>query len=108
MVAQRKVDLGLFFLIPLQWFLVGAFPLIQPRKPWAEPGMLITVCTVLSAALFFITRPLSGTLLLLRSLGEIPAACAGLVWFWWIALLIWKFARSGWRWTARRLVSAAN
>lgn len=97
MVVQQKVDWGLLVLIPPQWFLVGAFPLIQPKKPWAEPGMLITASSVFSAAMFFITRPLSGSLLLLASLGQLPAACAGLIWLWWFGLLVWKLARAVWK-----------
>jgi hypothetical protein len=103
MAAQREVDLSLSLLIPLQWFLVGAFPLTRPRKPWIEPGISITICTALSAALFLITRP-HYSFGLLPDLGGLPAAFAGLVWFWWFGLLLWKLARFTWKWTARHLV----
>jgi hypothetical protein len=99
---QRKVDLWLLLLIPLQWLLVGAYPLRQPLEPWREPGMFITICTTLAAALFF-TPVFIG---FMHWLAQLLSAASILAWFWWFGLLVWKSARSAWKWTARRL--AAN
>ena len=94
MAVQRKVDIGLFLSIALQWILVGGFPLRRPQKPWREPGMFITICAVLSGALVFIPA--------VAELARLPALFAAFAWFWWFGLLMWKCIRSGWRWTARR------
>ena len=96
MATQHKVDLGLIVLIALQWLLVGAFPLRRPKRPWGEPGMLITICAVLSAAVVFI-RPLD-------DLAKLLAACAACVWLCWFGLLIWTVIRLGWT-RARRLAA---
>jgi hypothetical protein len=80
-------------LVALQWFLVGGFPLIQPRRWWLEPGAFITICTLVGAALALI--PYVG------NVAAIPALLAALAWLWWFGLLVWKPLRWGWR-TARR------
>jgi len=89
MAARRRVDLCFLILIPLQWFLVGGFPLRRARKLWGKPGMLTTACTVVAAAFALIptTDGLSG----------IPALVAAFGWLWWFGLLIWRTLRGGWR-----------
>jgi hypothetical protein len=54
MAAQRKVDLVLLLVIALQWLLVGGFPLRRPKRLWGEPGIFITICAVISLALFVV------------------------------------------------------
>lgn len=76
-------------MIALQWFLVGAFPLSQPRNWWAEPGAFITVCTVIAFGILLI-RPIN-------DLARLPARLAMFAWFWWFALLVWKSIRFTWR-----------
>jgi cytosine/uracil/thiamine/allantoin permease len=88
MAAQRKVDIGLILLIAIQWVLVGAFPLVHPKRPWGEPGMLITICAVLSLTGVLI-RPI-------EDIGKLLAGSAALTWLVWFGLLIWKLVRSAW------------
>lgn len=99
--AQRKVDLAIFLLIPLQWVLVGSFPLRRPKKPWGEPGAFITVCCVLAAALFFIPLHTPVLIPFLHWLALFPILCAFCAWCIWFCLLIWTVIRFGWT-TVRR------
>ena len=96
MAAQKKVDVGLLTLIPLLWFLLGAFPISGPWR-WREPGMFITLCSVLSVILFFI-HPL-------QSFARLSVLFAFVTWFCWIVLAVWRGSRSAWRWTARRMAT---
>ena len=98
LVAQRKVDAGLLLLIALQWFFLGAFPIKGPRK-WREPGMFITLCSVLAVVLVFIPP--------VESFARLPALLATVTWLCWFALVIWRAIRSAWKWTARRLATNA-
>jgi hypothetical protein len=97
LARRREVDVGLLFLIALQWFLLGAFPGKRPRK-WREPGMFITICSAIAAVLLFI--PAIGWL------GGFPALFMLFAWLFWFGLLVWKLARSTWKWTARHLARA--
>lgn len=97
MAARRKADLAFLLLIALQWILVGGLPLTRSERPWGEPGMFITICATLSVAVVFI-RPLD-------DLAKLFAMFAAFAWFWWFGLFVWKFARSAWKWTARRLAT---
>jgi hypothetical protein len=97
MAARRKADLAFLLLIALQWILVGGLPLTRSKRPWGEPGMFITICATLSVAVVFI-RPLD-------DLAKLFAMFAAFAWFWWFGLLVWKFAHSAWKWTARRLAT---
>jgi hypothetical protein len=89
---------GIFcMLVPLQWFVLAAFPLVKLRWCFFEPGALITICTLLSIFLILPTRMLpiaeaadiSGTLLMALQL---------LMWLIWFCLAIWKSVR----WLFRR------
>ncbi|MGA1983436.1 MAG: hypothetical protein ABSG84_13345 [Acidobacteriaceae bacterium] len=92
LAKRREVDVGLLFLIALQWFLLGAFPIKGPRK-WREPGMFITICSAIAAVLLFIPQ--------IQGLAGLPALFILLAWFWWLGLLVWKLARSTWKRAAR-------
>jgi len=96
--SRRKVDWGFGLLVTIQWFLVGAFPLIRPKRWWLEPGAFITICAVLAFGLVLIPP--------IRELSLLPALSAALAWFWWFGLLVWKAARSAWRLTTRRRLVA--
>jgi hypothetical protein len=96
--SHRKVDCGFGLLIALQWVLVGAFPLIRPKRWWAEPGAFITCCAVIGFGLALI-RPIEG-------FARLPALLAAFAWFWWFGLLVWKTSRFAWRVIARRLSAA--
>ena len=73
----------------IQWLLVGAFPLVRPRRWWLEPGALITVCTVSGAAFAFIPY--------VSFFSRILAVLIGLAWLWWFGLLVWNGVRLGWK-----------
>jgi len=87
--AERKLCWGLGLLIAPQWFLVGAFPLIRPKRWWAEPGAFITVCAVIAFP-FALIWPND-------HVARLPALLAMLAWFWWFGLLVWKGGRFGWK-----------
>jgi len=93
--TEMRVAISLCALVPLQWFLFGSFPLIRPKRWWPEPGAFITLCTV--AAFILVLIPGIGVL------SRLPALFAGLAWFWWLGLLVWKTLRSGWRLAARAM-----
>lgn len=76
-------------LVPIQWILIGGFPLVDPRRWWMEPGVLITICTALS--LLLVLTPAS------HEISPLPMLFAVLAWLYWFSLLIWKILRSGWR-----------
>ena len=80
-------------LVAVQWFLVGGFPLIRPRRWWLEPGAFITLCTLTAFAIVLIPH--------IGALAMLPASFAVLAWFWWFGLLVWITLRAGWR-LARR------
>jgi hypothetical protein len=91
--SLRQVDIGFVVLIAMQWFLLGGFPLVRPRRWWWEPGAFITLCTLIAFAIVLI--PVIG------ALAKLPAFFAGLAWLWWLGLLVWKTLRSGWRLVTR-------
>jgi len=95
--ANRKADVAFLVMIALQWVLVGALPLGHPKRSWSEPGMFITICAALSVAVVFIPP--------LEDIAKIFALFATCAWIWWFGLLVWKFARSAWKWTARRVAA---
>jgi hypothetical protein len=89
METQRKIDTGLCLFIPIQWFLIGGFPLVRSRKWWADPGAFITACAVLAGAMAMIP--------VVNHFSRGPAGIAMLAWFWWFGLLVWKTLQLGWR-----------
>jgi hypothetical protein len=72
---EIQSSIGLCSLIALQWILVGAFPLVHPRRWFWEPGPLITICTC------------TGILALL----------APILWIIWLVLFAWKVLQCGYR-----------
>jgi hypothetical protein len=94
MVKERQVDSVLGLLIPIQWFLVGGFPLVQPRRWWLEPGVFITLCILGALILAMIPG--------IRWWSDFPILLAGFAWLYWFGLLVWKSLRSGWRLASRR------
>jgi len=97
MAAQLRIDVGFAVLIALQWFLLGAFPLVRTprwRRWWGEPGAFITVCAVIGGLLMLI-YPDTGAARLFGML-------AMLAWFWWFGLLIWRFLSLAWRLAVRK------
>ncbi|MGD0348289.1 MAG: hypothetical protein ABSA85_16115 [Terracidiphilus sp.] len=97
--SRREVCWGFGLLIAAQWFLVGGFPLIQPKRWWAEPGAFITCCAVTGFGPALI-HPIEG-------LARLPALLAAFAWFWWFVLLLWTVTRLGWRRMTRRRPSAS-
>jgi hypothetical protein len=101
MATQRRIDEGLGFLIALQWFLIGAFPLVRIpswRKWWGEPGTFITLCAVLAGLLALFPA--------VEGAARPPALLGMLAWYWWFGLLVWTLIRGAWRVVVRRLVAA--
>ncbi len=66
---------------------------MQAKDWWAEPGAVITACTVIWGAIALI-HAIDGAALL-------PALIALLAWVWWIGLLVWRILRGGWRLVVR-------
>jgi len=97
MATQRQVDVGFGLLIALQWFLMGAFPLLRTRG-WREllrdPGSFITVCSV-SAALFALIPSIDGV-------SQLPSLFAMLGWYWWFGFLISRLLNLFWRQVVRK------
>jgi len=71
--------------IAVQWFLLGAFPVIHPKRWWLEPGALITVCTPAVAVLAFIPESVvtQFTLPFLTLAG----------WIYWLGVVVWLLFR---------------
>jgi hypothetical protein len=84
-------------LVPIQWFLIGAFPLTRPRWWWLEPGAIITIWTVVA----FVMVLFPGA----RDLPQFPLIFAELGWLYWVGLLVWKGLRSGWRLIVRKPIA---
>jgi len=89
METQRKIDAGLCLFIAIQWFLMGALPLVRTRKRWAEPGVFITACSVLAGAIAM-TPVIDG-------LARLPASIAMLTWILWFGFLVGKALQFVWR-----------
>lgn len=98
--ARREVGLGFGLLIAVQWILVGGFPLIRPKRWWAEPGAFITICAAVAFA--FVLIPAT------QELARVLVLLAALAWFWWFGLLLWKCASSGWRIIRPRRATASS
>jgi hypothetical protein len=120
-VSELVICALLWVLIPVQWFLVGGFPLVRPKRWWLEPGAFITACTVASAALagfgglaWMIHRWATGPIQdsSLSEFASTPAVLvayvASFAWFWWFGLLVWTVVRFGWRLVRRRSVARAG
>lgn len=90
METQRKIDLGLCLFVVAQWFLIGAFPLSQSKKWWADPGSFITFCTVSAGSIAMFPA--------IDAIARLPAFAAMLAWYWLIGLLIWRILQFGWKW----------
>jgi hypothetical protein len=99
---QRRLDMEVLGLIALEWFLVGSFPLIAPRRWWLEPGAFITLCAAIGC--FF------GMLPGIDALARLPALIALITWLVWMILLVALPFRLGWKWLcdrrARRVAQA--
>jgi hypothetical protein len=98
--AMRRVDVALCVLIVIQWFLIGSFPLIQPKRWWGEPGAFITVCTAIAALIALIPA--------VDGLAKLPAVIAFFAWLWWLGLLIWKPVHLAWQSTVGGLRRLSN
>lgn len=81
----------LCLLISLQWLLIGGFPLVRARRWLAEPGTLITICSVAAGALVLLSW-MDGY----RNdewIAEFPMLIVPFAWLWWFALLSWTQLR---------------
>jgi hypothetical protein len=87
MVAvRRRVDMAMCIVIFLQWVLIGS---IQKGRWRSDPGVLITVCTVVGTclALFPVTEEAA----------RLPAPLAACGWLWMIGLISFQTLRFLWR-----------
>lgn len=98
--AMRRVALALCLLIAIQWFLMGGFPLVRPKRWWTEPGAFITACTVIASIVALIP--------VVDGLAKLPALVAFLAWLWWLGLLIWKPVHLAWQSTLGGLRRLSN
>ncbi|MFZ1085402.1 MAG: hypothetical protein WAN35_10585 [Terracidiphilus sp.] len=101
---QWKIEIAtaicLCVAIPIQWLLIGGFPLFRSRRWWwLEPGMLITIWTLI--ALVMVLIPVT------RYWSEFPIDFAAWSWLYWICLLLWKSLRCGW-WLVRQRTAATH
>ena len=99
-VALRRVDRIFLVVLLVQWLLVGSFPLVHPRKWWAEPGALITLCNVVAAGLALFSAT--------EGLAQLPALVAMITWILWFGLLLWKPAHHAWQSTLGGLRRLSN
>jgi hypothetical protein len=76
-------------LIVVQWIIVGGLPVTRPRRFWCEPGAFITICTLIASGL--------ATVHATEGSARLTALFAGLAWFWWLLLLMWKCISLAWR-----------
>lgn len=109
--AQEISSSAIFcLLIAIQWIVVGGLPLAQPRKWWwLEPGACNTASSLISVALCTIAELISaaGHQKLNPNFGIlfviIGFPAFGILYiitfFWivWLALLLWRFAVSCWK-----------
>ena len=85
----------LALLVFIQWFLIGAFPLVRPKSWWLEPGAFITITACVGVAIALLPS--------VSSLARIPALLAGLAWLWYFALLLWIPVHHAWQSTLHGL-----
>lgn len=91
-VGQEIVQAStLDLLIPVEWFFIGGFPLIRLRSWWAEPGALITGCSVAAGALVVVSRIVGYGRF--GWVSEFPVLAMPVVWLWWLALLAFSLIR---------------
>jgi hypothetical protein len=94
MQQDLVLALILCILVPIQWLLIGGFPLAKPNRWWAEPGATITICAAVAVVLIpvsLIDRSGIGAFAV-----ELPMLVALLAWFWLFGQLIWNALRFGW------------
>jgi hypothetical protein len=98
--ARKKLD-PIFLIVQFaQWLLVGSFPLVAPRQWWAEPGVLITLCTVIAGGLALLP--------MIEGMAQLPALIAMITWILWFGLLLWKPVHTAWSSTLHGLRRLSN
>ena len=87
--VRRRVDVALCLMIGIQWFLIGGFPLIQPRQWWGEPGTFISAANFVAACIAIIP--------FIDALSRLPALLAFVGWVRWFSLLLWIPVHRAWQ-----------
>jgi hypothetical protein len=87
--SEITISIILCVLVFIQWFMVGGFPIVRPRRWWLEPATLITICTLVS--IFLVVVPV------IREFSIAPMAVALLAWLYWFVMWVWNTFRFGWR-----------
>lgn len=93
MAAEYKIGAGLCAMIAVQWFLLGGFRLARRPEWWRDPATFLTACAIVAGIL--------GLLPGVDLAARLPALVAGLCWYWWFGLLVWRALSGGWRWVLR-------
>ena len=88
-VANPTLAAALCIFIFVQWFLIGSFPLIRPKRWWLEPGAFISLCACLGAAICLIPA--------IDALARLPTLIAFVAWLLWLGLLLWRILQLAWR-----------
>jgi hypothetical protein len=87
--VRTRIDWCFGSFIVIEWFFVGAFPLILTKRWWLEPGAFITVCTVIAFGIVAVPG--------IEELALLPLILAGFAWLWWFGLLLWIPAHRAWQ-----------
>jgi len=97
---KYRLDVAFCLLIAVQWFLIGSFPLIWPKRWWGEPGAFITATNFVAACIAIIP--------VLDGLARLPAVIASFAWLWWFGLLLWIPIHRAWQSTVGGLRRLSN
>lgn len=112
---ELAADTGLCVLIAIQWILLGALPLIKPRRWWLEPGAGNTVLTVIGTPIVFISKWLESADVtrgqtLLIAFGVLVGVGFLVIlstWLAWIGLIAQRLLFVGWE-TAKAALHSAR
>lgn len=96
--AEVLLVSAFFLLIALQWFVLGSFPVVHPRRAWLEPGFFITCCAVIGHAVALVAP---------ETFSLAPLLLIFIAWLVWIVLIFVKLLRKLWRSVLPERVAAA-
>lgn len=98
--VRFRLDVALCFMIAVQWFLIGGFPLVQSNRWWGEPGASITATNFVAACIAIIPA--------VDGLARLPALISFIGWVWWFGLLLWIPVHRAWQSTVGGLRRLSN
>jgi hypothetical protein len=117
--AERVAGWLLCSMALVLWFIVGGFPMIRRRfRRWyTEPGLFMTVCTLVSLLVLGIGWSISripphidahmGEYVtdladVVIQVAALPMVFAAAGWVWWVGLIFWTRWKAARRWFDRR------